>query len=176
MTLALRSAVLILAASLLAGCGTSTSLPPSQGGDQPADFTLLTDIPIASGATMDNDRSLILGDRDRWTGRVVMKLWKSGPEVTAFYQQQMPAFGWEPVMAVTSGISVLSYTRADRAATVQVENGSMWGATVSVTVAPRHSGAGAGAAMPAASPGYDAPPRPAPVERVRSEPLPPSRR
>jgi hypothetical protein len=175
MTLAFRTAVIILAASLLAGCGTSTALPPSQGGDQPVDFALLTDIPIASGATMDNDRSLILGDRDRWTGRVVMKLWKTGPEVAAFYQQQMPAFGWEPIMAVTSGISVLSYVRADRAATIQVESGSMWGATVSVTVAQRNSGAGASAVMPMA-PVYDPAPRPAPVERVRSEPLAPSRR
>jgi hypothetical protein len=31
----------------------------------------------------------------------------------------------------------MSYVRADRAATVQVESGSMWGATVRVTVAQR---------------------------------------
>lgn len=128
-----------LAALLLAGCSSSTSLPQTQAGDpqQQPDFALLADIPIPSGATMDNERSLILGDKDRWTGRVVMKLWKSAPEATAFYQQQMPAFGWEPIMAATSGTSVMSYVRADRAATVQVESGSMWGATVRVTVAQR---------------------------------------
>lgn len=164
-------AAVALAATLLAGCGSSTSLPPSQGGDQPVDFTLLTDIPILSGATMDNERSLILGDRDRWTGRVVMKVWKSAIESTAFYQQQMPAFGWEPVMAVTSGISVMSYTRGDRAATVHVEGGSVWGSTVAVTVAPRHAAIGGGAAYQPTG-GYDPAPRSAPVERVRSEPLP----
>lgn len=145
-----RSAAAAVLALLLAGCGTSTSLPPTQAGDptQAPDFQLLTDIPIPAGATMDNERSLILGLRDRWTGRLVMKVWKSGPETTAFFQQQMPAFGWEPVMAVTSGISVLSYTRGDRAATVQVENGAVWGATVAVTVAPRHaSGTGTGTAI-----------------------------
>jgi len=128
-----------LAVLLLAGCGSSTSLPQTQAGDpqQQPDFALWADIPIPAGATMDNERSLILGDKDRWTGRVVMKLWKSAPEATAFYQQQMPAFGWEPIMAATSGISVMSYVRADRAATVQVESGSMWGATVRVTVAQR---------------------------------------
>ncbi|CAA7624409.1 hypothetical protein [Magnetospirillum sp. UT-4] len=177
MTPARRAAFVALVLLPLAGCGTSTALPPVQSGDpgQAPDFTLLTDIPIPSGATMDNDRSLVLGDRDRWTGRVVMKLWKSAPEATAFYQSQMPNFGWEPVMAVTSGISVMSYTRGDRAATVQVESGSMWGAKVSVTVAPRHTGPGS---MPAAAP-MPAPtniPVAAPVERVRSEPLPPSRR
>lgn len=176
MKIVVRAAILAFVATLLAGCGSSTSLPPSQGGDQPIDFTLLTDVPILSGATMDNERSLILGDRDRWTGRVVMKVWKPAIESTAFYQQQMPAFGWEPVMAVTSGISVMSFTRGDRAATVHIEGGTMWGSTVSLTVAARHSSFGTGASLGAGaavpSPAYEPMPRPAPVERVRSEPLP----
>lgn len=181
-SIALRAAVLSLSALLLAGCGSSTSLPHTQAGDpkQPLDFQLLTDVPIPSGATMDNERSLILGDRDRWTGRVVMKLWKSASEATNFYQQQMPAFGWEPIMAATSGISVMSYVRGDRAATVQVE-GTMMGSAVSVTVGPRASGLGAGAAagasgasaMPGPAPAgyYDAAAKGIAAERVRSEPL-----
>ncbi|MBF0325362.1 hypothetical protein [Magnetospirillum moscoviense] len=166
-------------ALLLAGCsGASTSLPQTQAGDPgaPIDFQLLTDIPIPSGATMDNDRSLILGERDRWTGRVVMKLWKPGPEAAAFYQVQMPQFGWEPIMAVTSGISVMSYVRGDRAATVQVERGSMWGSTVSVIVGHRSTMLPAASnAAPLAAPVLEPAPRAAPVERVRSEPLAPRR-
>lgn len=162
-SIAFRTALLGLSVLLLAGCGTSTSLPHTQAGDpqQKLDFQLLTDIPIPSGATMDNERSLILGDRDRWTGRVVMKVWKSAAESTSFYQQQMPAFGWEPIMAATSGISVMSYVRGDRAATVQVEN-SMWGALVLVTVGPRATGPAAGGA-------YEQPAKTAPVDRTRSE-------
>ncbi|MGE4279173.1 MAG: hypothetical protein AB7G62_06260 [Magnetospirillum sp.] len=171
----LRLAVPVAAALLLAGCGTTTSLPQTQAGDpqQQPDFGLLTDIPIPSGATMDNERSLILGDRDRWTGQVVMKLWKSAPESTAFYQQQMPAFGWEPIMAATSGVSVMTYIRGDRAATVQIETGSMWGSTVRVTVAPRANntpsslGGGSGYAAPTQM----APVAPAPQGNVRSQPL-----
>ncbi len=176
----MRNARAILVAGwtalLLAGCaGASTSLPQTQAGDPgaPIDFQLLTDIPIPSGATMDNDRSLILGERDRWTGRVVMKLWKTSPEAAAFYQVQMPAFGWEPIMAATSGISVMSYIRGDRAATVQVERGSMWGSTVSVTVGQRSSMM---PTTPMAAPVVEPAPRPAPVERVRSEPLSAPRR
>lgn len=175
-SIALRAALLGLSALLIAGCGSSTSLPHTQAGDpqKPMDFQLLTDIPIPSGATMDNERSLILGDRDRWTGRVVMKLWKSAPDATNFYQQQMPPFGWEPIMAATSGISVMSYVRGDRAATVQVES-SMMGSIVSVTVGPRASTVAPTSPAPAGY--YDAPAtKAAPVERVRSEPLPASRR
>jgi len=174
----IRAALLGLSALVLTACGSTTSLPHTQAGDpqQPMDFKLLTDIPIPSGATMDNERSLILGDRDRWTGRVVMKLWKSGPDATNFYQQQMPAFGWESIMAATSGISVMSYVRGDRAATVQVES-ALIGAIVSVTVGPRATGLAPSAAMGG---GYDAPkydaPKAAPVERIRAEPLPATRR
>lgn len=166
----LRAAVIGLSALLLAGCGTSTSLPQTQAGDpqQQPDFTLLTDIPIPSGATMDNERSLILGDKDRWTGRVVMKLWKSAPVANQFYQTQMPAFGWEPIMAATSGVSVSAYVRGDRAATVQVESSAMWGATVSVIVGQRQASQPAPTAY---GNSYDAP-KAAPVEKIRSEPLP----
>lgn len=146
------------------------SVPPSQSGNgqQAADFTLLTDIPVLSGATLDNDRSLILGDRDRWSGRVVLKLWKPVGETVLFYQQQMPAYGWEPLMAATSGVTILSYVRGDRAATVQIEGGAMWGTMVTVMVSPRQSGGGG-------ANGYDTP-RASSPERIRSEPLPSSSR
>ena len=168
----LRAVLLGLSVVAVAGCGNRTSLPQTQAGDpqQQPDFSLLTDIPIPAGATMDNERSLILGDKDRWTGRVVLKLWKSAPDANVFYQSQMPAFGWEPIMAATSGISVMAYVRGDRAATVQIESSTMWGSTVSVIVGHR------AASQPAASGGgygggYDQP-RAAPQERIRSEPLP----
>lgn len=176
-SISLRAAFIGLAVLLLAGCGSSTSLPQAQAGDpaQPVDFQLLTDIPIPSGATMDNQRSLILGDRDRWTGRVVMKLWKGPTEATQFYQQQMPAFGWEPIMAATSGVSVMAYVRGERAATVQVESSAMWGATVSVTVGQRAVPAGSGA-VGAGGTGTGGSYTPAPATPgVRSEPLPSSR-
>lgn len=178
----LRAVLLGLTVLALAGCGTSTSLPQTQAGDpaQRFDFALLSDIPIPSGATMDNEKSLILGDKNRWTGRVVMKLWKSASESNQFYQAQMPAFGWEPIMAATSGVSVMAYVHGDRAATVQIESSTMWGSTVSIIVgqrlatqpggysAPASSGYGA----PAAS-GYSAPASSGytPPERVQSEPL-----
>lgn len=144
----LRIALLAAATLLMAGCGSRTNIPAAQSDSgQPANFQLVTDIPIPPNATMDNDHSLILSDRDHWTGRVVMRFWQSPPEMTSFYQSQMPAFGWQPLMSVTSDISVLSYTRGDRAATVQIEK-SMLGLTteVSVTVAPRQSTDGGGAA------------------------------
>lgn len=176
-SLSLRAALIGLAVLALAGCGNKTSLPQTQAGDptQAIDFQLLTDIPIPSGATMDNERSLILGDKDRWTGRVVMKLWKGAPEATQFYQQQMPAFGWEPIMAATSGVSVMAYVRGDRASTVQVETSPMWGSTVQVIVGQRVAVTPLGTAGTYSSSSSAPAAKGVSPEKIRSEPLPPSR-
>lgn len=172
-TSAFRFVLPFAAALAVAACSRGTQLPPTANapsGDQPANFQLVTDIPIPSGATMDTDRSLILSDRDRWTGRVVMTLFNSAAEVTSFYQQQMPNFGWQPMMSVTAETSVLTYLRGDRAATVQVERRTVYGSTVSVTVAPKQSDAGSSSY---GGGGYDSAPAPrsAPAGGIRSEPL-----
>jgi len=99
----------------------------------------VTDIPIPKGATMDTERSLILSSRDRWTGRVVMKVGLSVAKAFAFYQQKMPGFRWAPVMSVQSDISVLAFTREDRAATVQIQPRTLSGSLVTVTIAPRQA-------------------------------------
>ena len=172
--IALRPVLALAALLAVAGCSRGTSLPPNAAAgssDQPANFQLVTDIPFPAGATMDNDRSLILSDRDRWTGRVVMTLGNSANEVTAFYQAQMPNFGWQPMMSVTAETSVLTYLRGDRAATVQVERRTVYGSVVSVTVAPKQSDA-TGSSSYGGS-GYDSAPAPrsAPAGGIRSEPL-----
>ena len=128
---------------LLSACaGRDTDLPATvRSGDAPAaaDFQPVTDIPIPEDATMDTERSLILSNQDHWTGRVVMKVGLSAPKAFAFYQQQMPNFRWVPVMSVQSDISVLAFTRDDRAATVQVQPRTISGSLVTVTIAPRQT-------------------------------------
>ncbi len=171
-----KVALVLIAGLALSACSRGTVLPATSGSstDQPANFQLVTDIPIPTGATMDNDRSLILSDRDRWTGRVVMTLSNSANEVTAFYQAQMPNFGWQPMMSVTSETSILTYLRGDRAATVQVERRTVYGALVSVTVAPKQADVGGAGS----SGGYDSSPTPrsAPTGGIRTEPLAAPRR
>ncbi|CAA7613164.1 conserved exported hypothetical protein [Candidatus Terasakiella magnetica] len=173
-----RLLALMITALVVAGCSRGTMLPANSAQsspDQQPNFQLVTDIPIPAGATMDNDRSLILSDRDRWTGRVVMTLGNSANEVTSFYQVQMPNFGWQPMMSVTAETSILTYLRGDRAATVQIERRTVYGTTVSVTVAPKQSDAPSGSYSGGSS-AMEAAPRPAPSERVRSEQLPPPSR
>jgi len=139
----------VAAAFLLAACTQGAKLQPTQSSSDNGDsvveqnFSLLTDIPIPPDSSLDTDRSLILGDLDRWTGRIVLNVGLDATPTFALYQTQMPNFGWEPIMSVQADISVLSFTRGERAATVQIESRTLGGSTTTITVAPRQSGGGA---------------------------------
>ena len=139
-------------ALLLAACTQGALLQPTStaapGGIEKS-FSLLTDIPIPPNSTLDVERSLILGDLDRWTGRIILNVGQGAPQTFSLYQTEMSNFGWEPIMSVQAEVSVLSFTRGERAATVQIENRTLGGSTVSVTVAPRQSGPVPGTAVPA---------------------------
>jgi len=165
------AATLAVLLPLLAQTGCARNSTPANSGDPSTSPQLVTDIPLPGGAGIDQDRSLILSDRDRWTGRVVMVLTNSANDMTNFYQTQMPNFGWQPMMSITSETSILTYLRGDRAATVQIERRSVLGSIVTITVAPRQADATGGSS---GGSDYAAPaPRSAPAERIRSEPLPP---
>lgn len=135
----------MLSTIALSACFQGAKLQPNSGGNAQGEsaveqsFSLLTDIPVPPESELDTDRSLILGDLDRWTGRIVLNVGIDATPTFAVYQTQMPNFGWEPIMSVQADISVLSFTRGERAATVQIEGRTLGGSTATITVAPRHS-------------------------------------
>ncbi|HCP01205.1 MAG TPA: hypothetical protein DIT35_06910 [Rhodospirillaceae bacterium] len=141
-----RPLVLFLVTALaLTSCTQGTKLQPTatKGDDGQAgiekSFSLLTDIPVPPDSTLNVDRSLILGDLDRWAGRIVLDVGQGVTQTFALYQTQMSNFGWVPVMSVQADISVLSFTRGERAATIQIEKRTLGGSTTTITVAPRQS-------------------------------------
>jgi hypothetical protein len=142
-------ALAVAAAFLLAACAQGTKLQMNQPSAGKVDsvveqnLALLTDIPIPPDSSLDTDRSLILGDLDRWTGRIVLNVGLDAIQTFSLYQSQMPNFGWESIMSVQADISVLSFSRGERAATVQIESRTLGGSTTTITVAPRQSGVGA---------------------------------
>jgi hypothetical protein len=152
----------VLAAGLtatlaLASCESSTPIEPTTAGtpgsgDVEQTYALLTDIAIPQNARLDIERSLILGERDRWTGRIILKVSQAAPRLVAIYQNQMPGLGWQPVTAVQAETSVLTFTRGERAATVQITGSTLGGSTVSVIVAPRLPDTPAGGAISGGAP------------------------
>jgi hypothetical protein len=85
---------------------------------------------------MDLDRSLVLGDREAWIGRLMMAVGLTQSLAYDFYFSEMPRFGWSTVTTVRGETSVLTYTRGERVATIQIWPRTIAGAMVSMTVSP----------------------------------------
>jgi hypothetical protein len=130
----------------LAACSNSTALPPASrvepGGPQAASFTEFPDVPVPTGAKMDLERSLVLGTRDVWLGRLAIAASQKANGLFDFYQREMPAHGWQEVTSVRSETSVLTYARGDRIATIQIRGPAFRDALIDITVSPRGEGAG----------------------------------
>ncbi|NQV55385.1 MAG: hypothetical protein HQ503_05960 [Rhodospirillales bacterium] len=139
-----------LAAGLaLTGCASgfglsqSVDLPASasaEGDDgkpaQPS-FSQFQDIPIPAGAKMNTDRSLILGARDAWIGRLVIITGFNVASAFDFFKQRASEYGWQEVTSVRSSISVLTYTRSERVLTIQIQSRRIGGSEIDMTVSPR---------------------------------------
>ena len=143
-----RSAKPWLSASLVAvltGCSMfspSTPLAPSSRASEgpaldKAQAQQFTDIPIPAGARMDLERTLILGPRETWIGRLVFTSGAGPNDLFDFYNRELPRFGWTGITAVRAGTSVLSFSRAERIATVQISRTTLGGSEVLVTISPR---------------------------------------
>lgn len=140
----------------MTGCSMFSSstpiAPSSRASEGPAlDKTQaqqFTDIPIPSGARMDLDRTLILGPRETWIGRLVFTSSAGPNDLFDFYNREMPRFGWTGITAVRAGTSVLSFSRGERIATVQISRTTLGGSEVLVTISPRSAMDGGGGFAP----------------------------
>jgi hypothetical protein len=132
----------------LTGCENTTPLSASRSADSTgvseASFAQFSDVPIPAGATMDLERSLVLGERDTWIGRLVMTVGNSSGKAYDFFFAEMPRFNWVPVTTVRAETSVLSYTRGERVATIQIKKRTLGGSNISLIVSPKGSAVRAG--------------------------------
>ena len=139
--------------------GASSAAPQGAVADQPR-LTRFSDIPIPAGAKMNVTRSLILGPTEGWVGRLVFNASTGSQTLFQFYAREMPGFDWQEISRVRAEVSILTYTRGARTATVQISSTTLGGAAVSVTMAP--STRGKTPMVPSSAPVTTAPMQPAP--------------
>ena len=127
----------------VAACVPGNSATSSSGetststGKTAVGFAQFSDIAVPAGATMDVERSLVLGTRDEWIGRLSMSTGQ-GPSATYdFFLREMPKFRWQEITTVRSETSVLTYSRENRIATIQIRKKTLGGSKVDITVSPR---------------------------------------
>jgi hypothetical protein len=142
-------AVVLLGVStiLVSGCEntaplSASSRPNSEGAVSEPSFAQFSDVPVPTGAKMDLERSLVLGERDAWIGRLVMTVAANASRTYDFYFSEMPRFSWSPITTVRAGTSVLTYSRGNRVATIQISGRTLGGSDISMTISPKGSPAG----------------------------------
>ncbi len=140
MAVALTSA-LFVGGLVLAGCsqkvGLGTSAGAGDAGQTVTGFTNFPDMPMASGGEIDVDKTLIFGAGESWFGRLVINSGNDSGQMFNFYRESLPGFGWREITSVRGAASVLTYSREQRIATIQIQSNRLRGSEVSITVSPR---------------------------------------
>ena len=103
--------------------------------------------PLPVGTKVRTNDSLILGVGDNWLGRAVFEMPTDASASFVFFADQFPRQGWTAVSAMRGKKSLLVFTRADRSATLEIEDSGLFGhAMLTMTVSPMPSAAPANAA------------------------------
>ena len=138
----IKAMSLVLGLVFLSACSMpATTIPTTDGktlpGDSPAVSNSYADIPISANDQLAVDKSLLLNTGEQWIGRAVLKSKLSTVQAFEYYLANMPNHGWISITAVQSEISVLTYEKGSRVATIQIDRGTLSGSNISVTVSPR---------------------------------------
>lgn len=144
--------------ALLGSCARKVDVtqPGTDGGseDRVPGFSTFPDIPMPLKGEIDLDKTLIFGTGDSWFGRLVVNAPHSAGDMFDFYRNGLPGLGWQEITAVRASASVLTYSRDERIATIQIESATIRGSVSSITISPRglpsNVSSGAGAVAPVA--------------------------
>ena len=137
----------LLLCVLLSACGSMSSSEPNADNSQRPSMEQLGRMPLPVGTKLRTTESLIFGVGEGWLGRAVFELPNDANSSYNFFAEQLPRQGWSMVASVRGKKSLLVFTRADRAATIEIEDSGLFsGALASMTLSPVGSTSGAPAA------------------------------
>lgn len=140
----------LLGAAVLgtAGCGSLPGSGTTREVSDPARF--LPDLPLPAGTKIDLERTLILGGTADWTGRVAGTTPLGEEELIQHFREHLGKGGWKLVTISRSKASLMTFTKATRAANIEVSpSGGFGGSSAfSVVVSPQASGTPAGSPAP----------------------------
>ena len=140
----MKKLLLLLAAALLTACGTTSPSDTSADNGQRPTMEQLGRMPLPVGTKLRTGESLIFGVGEGWLGRAVFELPTDANASYNFFAEQLPRQGWTMIASVRGKKSLLVFTRADRAATIEVEDSGLFSASLaSMTVSPVGSTGGA---------------------------------
>jgi hypothetical protein len=94
------------------------------------------DIPLPAGSVIKQQDTLVMGSGNTWMGRLNVAVSGEPQTVFAWFRDSLPGSGWTLTSSSFSKLSLLTFTKAERMATVQMQGTGFGGNEVLITVAP----------------------------------------
>ena len=131
--------LLVLLTALCASACTS------MGGSAPGGDSTLTettakqlsgDVPLPPGAVIKQQDTLVMSTANTWLGRISLSVSGEPQAVFTYFKDGMPASGWTLTSSSFSKTSLLTFTKGERVANIQMQGTNFGGNDVLITVAP----------------------------------------
>jgi len=135
-------ALALFFSAFLGACVSSGDSPTGTPSEvQDTQTQLLGDMPLPAASKIIGSDSLIIGRGDNWVGRVMLSGVQTPTDIYAFFQSEYPRAGWTTVSAVKSKTSILVFTKGDRTATVELNEGPFTGpkTIIVITSSPKNA-------------------------------------
>lgn len=97
---------------------------------------LAGDVPLPQGAVIKQQDTLVMGSGNTWMGQLSLTVPGEAQPAFAWFRDNLPAAGWTLTSSSYSKLSLLTFTKAERVATVQMQGSNFGGNEVLITVAP----------------------------------------
>ncbi len=134
----IKTLLVTLPALAMLGCSSMGSTPMSSDSTVTESTTkqLSGDVPLPPGASIKQQDTLVMGAGNTWMGRIGLTVSGDPQAVFSYFRDNLPAAGWTLTSSSFSKLSLLTFTKGERVATVQMQAASFAGNEVLITVAP----------------------------------------
>ena len=133
-----KTLLVLSATALMLGCSSMGNAPVASDSTVSGNIAkqLAGDVPLPQGAVIRQQDTLVMGAGASWTGRLSLTTGGEPQSVYAYFRDSMPGAGWTLTSSSFSRFSLLTFTKAERMATVQMQASNFGGNEVLITVAP----------------------------------------
>ncbi len=128
--------LLVLFTALVTVACTSTPIGNDSTVTEATTKQLSGDVPLPPGAVIKQQDTLVMSTASTWLGRISLSVAGEPQAVFTYFKDGMPASGWTLTSSSFSKTSLLTFTKGDRVANIQMQGTNFGGNDVLITVAP----------------------------------------